>query len=113
MPCYLAVEVIGESGVFECAARGRGQWTAPQLQAWAEQIGVELVLFDRLERPKIAPPAPAVKVKNHHAHSGPIGPVHRRVTRLAWDPQRQWHRLESAAGPAYCPVLGCAWRAHP
>jgi hypothetical protein len=43
-PRYHAVEVLGESGVYQCPARGAGVWSEHQLTAWAVKIGAEVAL---------------------------------------------------------------------
>lgn len=45
-PRYHAVEIADEPGIFRCPARGPGQWTAEQLQGWAERVGAEVVLVE-------------------------------------------------------------------
>jgi hypothetical protein len=49
-PVYHARELPDDPGTFTCQARGAGQWTAEQLQGWAELVGAEVVLVECLRR---------------------------------------------------------------
>jgi hypothetical protein len=45
-PLFHAVELVDVPGSFICQARGDGQWTAPELLAWAVGECVEVALVE-------------------------------------------------------------------